>query len=188
MDINYIRAILYQFRIAIVMAIIVITGSGCGSNPPFAPAGSTVTMLDPPGDITIRPNAFEVIEVEAIVENENGEPLNGVRVFWTLSFAGASSFCIDTNGDGLPDQRCLQLIDPEACPRDCALEQSVSDLFFFDALVDSPWPTVTDDRGISRVEILISNQNGENIIDPASLEVSTRSGSVDVAEFSVNAL
>ncbi len=186
MDINYIRSILYQFPVAIIVATIVITNYGCGSNPPFAPSGSTVTMLNPPGDITIRPNAFEIIEVEAIVENEAGA-LNGVRVFWTLSFAGPSSFCIDTNGDGLPDQRCLQLIDPEACPRDCALEQSVSDLFFFDALVDSPWQTVTDDQGISRVEILISNQNGENIIDPASLEVSTRSGSVDVAEFAVNA-
>jgi hypothetical protein len=186
MDINYMRSILYQFPIAIIMAIIVATNYGCGSNPPFAPSGSTVTMLNPPGDITIRPNAFEIIEVEAIVENEASDPLNGVRVFWTLSFAGPSSFCIDTNGDGLPDQRCLQLIDPEACPRDCALEQSVSDLFFFDALVDSPWQTVTDDRGIARVEILISNQNGTNIIDPASLEVSTRSGSVDVAEFAVN--
>jgi hypothetical protein len=187
MDINYIRAILYRFPIAIIMAISVITGYGCGSNPPFAPAGSTVTMLDPPGDITIRPNAFEIIEVEAIVENEAGEPLNGVRVFWSLAFAGASSLCFDTNGDGLPDQRCLQLIDPEACPSDCAHVPSVSDLFFYGALVDSPWQTVTDDRGISRVEILISNQNGTNIIDPASLEVSTRSGSVDVVEFSVNA-
>jgi hypothetical protein len=186
MDINHVRAILSQFPIAIIMAIVVITGYSCGSNPPFAPSGSTVTMLNPPGDITIRPNAFEIIEVEAEVENENGEPLNGVRVFWTLSFAGASSFCIDTNGDGLPDQRCLQLIDPEACPRDCALQESVSDLFFFGALVDSPWQTVTDDRGISRVEILISNQNGENIIDPATLEVSTRSGSVDVQPFAVN--
>jgi hypothetical protein len=186
MDINHMKSILFRLPVAITV-MVVISNYGCGSNPPFAPAGSTVTMLNPPGDITIRANAFEIIEVEAIVENEDGEPLNGVRVFWRLSFAGASSFCIDTNGDGLPDQRCLQLIDPEACPQDCALEQSVSDLFFFGALVDSPWPTVTDDRGISRVEILISNQNGVNIIDPASLEVSTRSGAVDVVEFSVNA-
>ena len=186
MDINFIRAISYQFPIAIIMAIIVITNYGCGSNPPFAPSGSTVTILNPPGDITIRPNAFEIIEVEAIVENEDGEPLNGVRVFWSLAFAGASSFCIDTNGDFLPDQRCLQLIDPQACPRDCALEPSISNLIFFGALVDSPWQTVTDDRGISRVEILISNESGENVIDPTTLEVSTRSGSVDVTEFSVN--
>lgn len=187
MDINRVRAILSQFPIVIVMAIVVMTGYGCGSNPPFAPAGSTVTILNPPGDITIRPDAFEIIEVEAIVENENSQPLNGVRVFWSLAFAGASSLCFDTNGDGLPDERCLQLIDPEACPRDCALEQSVSDLFFYDALVDSPWQTVTDDRGISRVEILISNQNGTNVIDPTTLQVSTRSGSVDSVEFSVNA-
>jgi len=186
MDINYTRSILYQLPIAIIMAVIVITNYGCGSNPPFAPAGSTVTILNPPGNITIVPNAFEIVEVEAIVENENGDPLNGVRVFWSLAFAGASSFCLDTNGDLLPDQRCLQLIDPEACPSDCALQPSISDLVFFGALVDSPWQTVTDDRGISRVEILISNQNGENIIDPTTLEISTRSGAVDSDEFSVN--
>ena len=185
MDINHMKSILLRLPVAILV-MFVMSNVGCGSNPPFAPAGSTVTILNPPGDITIVPNAFEIIEVEAIVENEDGEPLNGVRVFWSLSFAGASSFCIDTNGDGLPDQRCLQLIDPEACPQDCALEQSVSDLFFFGALVDSPFQTVTDDRGISRVEILISNQNGENIIDPTTLQVSTRSGSVDVVDFAVN--
>ncbi len=187
MDINYMRSILYHFPIAIIIAIIVITNYGCGSNPPFAPAGSTVTILNPPGDITIRPDAFEIIEVEAMVENENSEPLNGVRVFWSLSFAGASSFCLDTNGDFLPDQRCLQLIDPTACPSDCAHEQSISDLVFFGALVDSPWQTVTDDRGNSRVEILISNQSGTNVIDPTTLEISTRSGAVDSVEFSVNA-
>lgn len=186
MDIRYMRSILYQFPLAILVAIIVMANYGCGSNPPFAPSGSTVTMLNPPGDIVIRPDAFEIVEIEAIVENENGDPLNGVRVFWSLSFAGASSFCIDTNGDGLPDERCLQLIDPTACPSDCAHVESVSDLFFYGAFVDSPWQTVTDDRGISRVEILISNQNGTNVIDPTSLEVSTRSGSVDVVEFSVN--
>ena len=187
MEINRMRTILLPLFFAILITFSV-SNYGCGPNPPFAPFGSTVMMLDPPGDITIPPNAFEIIEIEAIVENEDGEPLNGVRVFWSLSFAGASSLCIDTNGDGLPDQRCLQLIDPTACPRDCALETSVSDLFFFNALVDSPFQTLTDDRGISRVEILISNQNGDNIIDPATLEVSTRSGSVDVVQFSVNTL
>jgi hypothetical protein len=186
MDTIYTRSILYQFPIAIIMAIVVIANYGCGSNPPFAPAGSTVTILNPPGNITIPPNAFEIVEVEAIVENENGDPLNGVRVFWSLAFAGASSFCLDTNGDFLPDQRCLQLIDPTACPSDCAHEQSISDLIFFGAFVDSPWQTMTDDRGTSRVEILISNQNGENIIDPTTLEISTRSGAVDTVEFSVN--
>jgi hypothetical protein len=187
MDINYTRSILHQFPIAIIMAIIVIANHGCGSNPPFAPAGSTVTILNPPGNISIRPEAFEIVEVEAIVEDEGGDPLNGVRVFWSLSFAGASSLCLDTNGDFLPDQRCLQLIDPTACPSDCAHEQSISDLIFFGAFVDSPWQTVTDDRGISRVEILISNENGTNVIDPTTLEVSTRSGAIDSVEFSVNA-
>jgi hypothetical protein len=112
-------------------------------------------------------------------------PLNDVRVFWDLSFAGENSLVADTNGDGIPDARALQLVDPTACPRDCQLE-SISTWFFYGAFVDSPFQTLTDDQGISRVIILITNQNGTNIIDPASLEVSTRSGSVDVVEFSVN--
>ncbi|MGB7293574.1 MAG: hypothetical protein WBD99_15505 [Thermodesulfobacteriota bacterium] len=185
MDINFMRLILYQFPIAIIVAIIVTTNYGCGSNPPFAPSGSSVTMLNPPGDILIPPDALEPIEVEAIVETEDGEPLNSVRVFWDLSFAGENSLVADTNGDGLPDSRALQLVDPTACPSDCQLEP-ISTWFFDGAFVDSPFQTLTDDRGISRVIILITNQNGTNIIDPATLEVSTRSGSVDVVEFSVN--
>jgi hypothetical protein len=184
MDINCVRSILCRLPIAIIMAIIVVSNYGCGTNPPFAPSGSEVTMLDPPGDILIPPNALQPIEVEAIVENEN-EPLNGVRVFWDLSFAGENSLVADTNGDGLPDARALQLVDPTECQRDCQLEP-ISTWFFSGAFVDSPFQTLTDDRGISRIIILITNQNGTNIIDPATLEVSTRSGSVDSAEFTVN--
>ncbi|MGH7851084.1 MAG: hypothetical protein ACREOP_12370 [Thermodesulfobacteriota bacterium] len=51
------------------------------------------------------------------------------------------------------------------------------------AFVDSPFETLTDNRGIAFVIILLS---GEDIIDPAFLEASTDSGSVDVVEFSVN--
>lgn len=186
MDINYMRSILNQFPIVIIVAVIAITIYGCGSNPPFAPFGSTVAMINPPGDVSIPANALEPIEIEAIVEKEAGEPLNSVRVFWSLSFAGENSLVADTNGDGIPDARALQLVDPTACPRDCSLEP-ISNWFFYGAFVDSPFQTLTDDRGISRIIILITNQNGTNVIDPASLEVSTRSGSVDVAEFSVNA-
>ena len=178
------------FNPFLIVAVIIVSGilnlSCLGENPPFAPFGSTVTILNPPGDIAIEPNGFEIVSVEASVVNEFDAPLNDVRVKWTLSFAGASSLCIDTDGDGLPDQRCLQLIDPEACPQDCALVPSVADLFFFDAFVNSPFFTMTDNRGISIVEILISNQNGENTIDPATLQVSTESGSFDEATFTVN--
>jgi hypothetical protein len=51
------------------------------------------------------------------------------------------------------------------------------------AFVDSPFETLTDDRGIAFVDILIS---GEDIVDPAFLEASTDSGSVDVVEFTIN--
>lgn len=184
MHVNLNKSLLFRFPAVIVLFAII--SYGCGSNPPFAPAGSEVTIINPPAGIVIPPNALEPIEVEAIVENEDGEPLNQVRVFWSLTFAGENSLVVDTNGDGLPDSRALQLVDPTACPRDCQLEP-ISEWFFYGAFVDSPFLTLTDDRGISRIIILITNQNGTNVVDPATLEVSTRSGGFDQTEFSVNA-
>jgi len=142
-------------------------------------------MLNPPGDIMIPPNALEPIEVEAQVLNPDGLPLNDVRAVWSLSFAGQNSLVADTNGDGVPDARALQLVNPAACPQNCLLEP-ISTWFAFGAFVDSPFPTLTDNRGVSNVVILITNQDGTNVIDPASLQVSTESGSVDVVQFTVN--
>ena len=183
MYLNLIKSVLFQVPTVVIVTFLMLN-YGCGSNPPFAPSDSTVTMLNPPGDILIPPNALEPIEVEAIVENEDGEPLNGVRVFWSLQFSGENSLILDTDGDGLPDARPLQLVDPTACPRDCSLEP-ISNWFFYGAFVDSPFQTVTDDRGISRIIILITNQNGTNS-GTTTLDVSTRSGSVDVVQFDVN--
>jgi len=181
------RNMFFQFLI-LTICMAVIMGLSCqGANPPFAPFGSTVSMLNPPGDILIPANALEPIEVEAIVLNPDGEPLNAVRAIWSLFVAGENSLVVDTNGDGVPDARALQFVDPSACRQNCLLEP-ISTWFAFGAFVDSPFPTLTDDRGLSKVIILITNQNGTNVVDPASLQVSTESGSVDVVEFSVNAL
>ncbi|HVY55118.1 MAG TPA: hypothetical protein VHC46_05115, partial [Thermodesulfobacteriota bacterium] len=82
------------------------------------------------------------------------------------------------------DARAVQLFNDDACePKRCALTP-ITEWFSMGAFVDSPFETLTDDRGIAFVDILIS---GEDIIDPAFLEASTDSGSVDVVEFSINA-
>ena len=156
-----------------------------GENPPFAPFGSEVFLTIAPEDILITPNDIEPVPVQAQVLDPDGEPLNDVRVIWSLSFAGENSFVEDTNGDGLSDARHLQFVNPRACPSNC-LNFPISTWFGFGAFVDSPFETLTDDRGISNMVILITNQNGTNIVDPATLTVSTDSGSVDQAEFSVN--
>jgi len=179
------RNMFFQFLILTICMAVIMSLSCQGANPPFAPFGSEVTMLDPPDDISISPNDIEPFEVQAIVLNPDGEPLNNVRVIWSLSFAGENSLVQDTNGDGVADSRKLQLVNPRACPQNCLLEP-ISTWFAFGAFVDSPFPTLTDDRGISKIIILITNPNGDFIADPAVLQASTDSGSVDVVEFSVN--
>lgn len=162
-----------------------LAAGGCGSNPPFAPFGSTVTILDPPGDVLIPDNGLTTLLVQAQVTSPDGEPLNDVRVTWIASFAGQNDFVVDTNGDNVPDARALQLVDDRACsPNRCA-NTPLQEWFSMGAFVDSPFETLTNDRGIAFIDILIS---GEDIIDPAFLEATTESGgddSVDVVEFTV---
>lgn len=155
----------------------------CGSNPPFAPFGSTVEILDPPGDVFIPNNGLTTLLVQALVTGPDGEPLNDVRVIWIASFAGENDFVVDTNGDNVPDARALQLVDDQACSPDRCANTPLQEWFSMGAFVDSPFETLTNDRGIAFIDILIS---GEDIIDPAFLEASTNSGSVDVVEFTVN--
>lgn len=155
----------------------------CGSNPPFAPFGSTIEILNPPEDINIGQNALTQILVQAQVLDPEGEPLNDVRVIWDLSFANQNTFVIDTNGDGIADARALQLVDNNACsPRQCA-STSITEWFSMGALVDAPFDMLTDSRGMAFVLILI----GDTIIDPATLSASTDSGAIDIVTFSVNA-
>jgi len=178
-----------RFDLFLILMTITLSGalnlSCVGGNPPHAPFGSTVLFISEPGDILIPPNALEPSEFEALVTNPDGEPLNDVIVVFQLSFATQNSIIVDTNGDGLPDSRALQLVDPDACPGGC-LNNPISTWFAFGAFVDSPFETMTDDFGVAKVIILVTNQNGTNIIDPASFSVSTESGSIDVVEFTVN--
>lgn len=170
---------------AVVIGILAagIVAVSCGSNPPFAPFGSTVEILDPPGDIVAIGNTLTTRLVQAIVLDPEGEPLNDVRVVWSASFAGLNDKVVDTNGDGVGDARAVQLADDHACaPLRCSLTP-LEEWFSMGAFMDSPFDTLTDDRGIAFVIILLS---GEDIIDPAFLEASTDSGSVDIVEFTVN--
>lgn len=167
----------------ILVAGIIALGCG-GANPPFAPFGSTIEILNPPGDITIPPNSLEPRLIQAIVLSPDGEPLNDVRVFWDLSFANESSLVVDTNGDGVSDARALQLVNNNACsPQQCILTP-ISEWFEMGAFVNPPFDVLTDNRGIAFVIILVS---GDVIVDPASFSASTDSGAIEVVEFSVNA-
>ena len=157
---------------------------GCGgSNPAFAPFGSEITILQPPADINIPPNSLEPMRIQAIVLNEEGDPINDVRVFWDLSFAGENSLVVDTNGDGVSDARALQLVNNNACsPQQCLLTP-ISEWFAMGAFVNSPFDVLTDNRGVAFVVILVS---GDVVIDPATLAASTDSGAIEIVEFTVN--
>ncbi|HXG30797.1 MAG TPA: hypothetical protein VNK81_04055 [Thermodesulfobacteriota bacterium] len=178
------------FPSVVVFTLIVgIIGLSCtGENPPFAPFNSTVTILNPPGDVIIPPNAISPQgPFNALVLDPDGNPLNDVRVTFILSFAGANDFVVDTNGDGIPDARALQLVDPDACQpvSDNCLLVPISEWFDLGAFCDSPCTKLTDDRGIADIVILISNPNGNLIIDPATFEASIETD-VDSVTFTVN--
>ena len=175
--------ILFPSIIAVLLTAGVIAVSCGGANPPFAPFGSTITILDPPGPVLIPDNGLTTLLVQAQVlgPGPDKEPLNSVRVIWTALFGGQNDFVVDTNGDNVPDARAVQLVNDDACsPKRCALTP-ITEWFSMGAFVDSPFETLTDDRGIAFVGILIS---GEDIVD-ASLEASTDSGAVDVVQLSV---
>src|SRR5882724_9763310 len=164
------------FPILIIFMLIV--GLSCGSNPPFAPSGSTVTIVDPPSAVSIPLNTTTSIRVQALVTGPDGvSPLDHVRVVWDLSFANPQSLVIDTNGDGVGDTPALQLINPDACGGVNCEDLTIPELFAIKPLpfVKSPWETLTDNRGVSDVLVLI---NGDVHIQPATLEASLENGSV----------
>jgi hypothetical protein len=178
--------ILFPLIVIGIFAAGVIAISCGGSNPPFAPFGSTVTILDPPNDETIPDNSLTTILVQAIVLGPDGKPLNDVRVIWIASFAGQNDFVVDTNGDNVPDARAVQLVNDGACsPKRCA-NTPLQEWFSMGAFVDSPFETLTDDRGIAFVDLLLSGED-INLLNPVTLEASTDSGSVAVVQFTVGA-
>lgn len=176
------KALFPAILVCLFIAGTVLYGCG-GSNPAFAPFGSTIQILQPPADINIPPNSLEPMLIQAIVLNPEGEPINDVRVFWDLSFAGENSLVVDTNGDGVSDARAIQLVNNNACsPQQCLLTP-ISEWFAMGAFVDSPFDVLTDNRGIAFVVILVS---GDVVIDPATLAASTDSGAIEIVEFTVN--
>jgi len=154
-----------------------------GANPAFAPFGSTITILNAPGDISIPPNSLEPLRIQAQVLSPEGEPINNVRVIWELSFASQNSLVVDTNGDGVSDARAIQLVDNNACSPQQCISTPITEWFAMDAFVDSPFDTLTDNRGVAFVVILVSDIT----IDPATLAASTDSGAIEIVDFSVNA-
>jgi hypothetical protein len=181
------------FPILIVFMLII--GLSCGSNPPFAPANSAVTLVDPPQSITIPPNSLNEETVQAFVTKTdasgNTVPINSVRVFFSLSFAGPQDLVEDTNGDGVADAHALQLVNPDHCGTtnfcgndvpscECTpIEEQVS----MGAFVDSPFETLTDNRGVATVIILMS---GNFPVNPATLEANLGNGQAVTAQFAVS--
>jgi len=175
--------IMRKLTVILVLVFVSYTGiGGCGgSNPEFAPFGSDVNILTDDINISIPADTLVVRRVQAIVTRQDdftGEeiPLNNVVVRWDLAFAGPNDIVIDTDGDSVPDARGLQFVNPQGCgEQECSLVP-ISQWFGLGAFVDSPFETLTDDRGIADVLILIS---GDSNVTDATLEASTESGSVD---------
>lgn len=180
------------FKIANTLILILITFGfivSCGpDNPPEAPFGSEIALIPAPGDISLCGEGLEPILVRALVTNEEGEPLSDVVVSFDLSFASENSLLIDTDGNGLPDARALQMVNNGACNPQKCLNTPISQWFGQGAFVDSPYDTLTDDNGVAEVVIIIPgifNQIGGIVIDPATLTVFSGSAVV-TEEFSVN--
>jgi hypothetical protein len=186
-----------QFGLALFPILIVfmlIIGLSCGSNPPFAPANSAVTLVDPPQSITITPNSLNEETVQAFVTKTdasgNTVPINDVVVFFSLSFAGPQDLVEDTNGDGVADAHALQLVNPNHCGNkfcgndvpscECA---TVEEQLSMGAFVDSPFETKTNKLGVATVIILMS---GNFPVNPATLEANLGNGQAVTAQFDVS--
>lgn len=177
---------LFPCLIVLTLVVGLIAQSCAGSNPPGAPFGSVVEFNIPPSDISLgNPEALEPMSVSARVLDPDGLPTADVEVRFDLSFAGANSRIVDSDGDGDPDARLLQLVDPNGCEEVSEPCENVDQAlwFGFNAFVDSPFFTLTDDDGNAKLIILVS---GSAVADPASLTASSGSADPDVAEFSVN--
>lgn len=188
------------FNLLMVLCGISLIHIGCtGDNPPNAPFGSTVEIVNPPGDINVGPEGITMQVVEALVTNPDGEPLNDVLVEWRLFGAGVNDLFFDTDGDGVPDEGGLQFIDVEACYADAPstpmIDESslkcsqisipllLSTDAYRDAFVDTPFPTLTNDHGVSEIAVIIA---GSSVFDPTTLEISLGNGQVASVDITLN--
>ena len=185
---NYCKLfITHGFTVFILIATTVF-GLGCGENPPQAPFGSTVSIINPPNDISISQKSITLQIIEALVTDPEGQPLNGVLVEWRLFGTNINDFLFDTDGDGVPDVGGLQIIDNEACgpPLKCSqilVTELLGNPAFRDAFVNTPYINITNDFGISEISMLIS---GEVAFDPTTLEISLLNGTTDSVQITLN--
>lgn len=188
MNKNYQLLTKYGFAAFILLATTVFGLSCVGDNPPQAPFGSDVQIVNPPGDINISQESITLQIIEALVTDPEGQPLNGVLVEWRLFGTNINDFLFDTDGDGVPDVGGLQIINNGACglPLKCS-QISVTELLgnpaFRDAFVNTPYINITNDFGISEISMLIS---GEVVFDPTTLEISLLNGTTDSVQISLN--
>ncbi|MCH7927586.1 MAG: hypothetical protein IID03_06310 [Candidatus Dadabacteria bacterium] len=174
---------------ACLLFSIAVFGLSCvGGNPPQAPFGSSVEIVNPPNDISIAQDAITIQIIEALVTGPDGQPLNGVLVEWRLFGTNINDLLFDTDGDGVPDVGGLQIIDNEACglPLKCSqilVTELLGNPAFRDAFVNTPFINITNDFGISEISLLIS---GEVVFDPTTLEISLLNGTTDSIQISIN--
>lgn len=180
----------YGFACFILIGTALFGLSCMGDNPPQAPFGSTVSIVNPPNDINIPQEAITLEVVEALVTGPEGEPLNDVLVEWRLFGTGVNQLFFDTDGDGVPDVGGLQLIDNGACngtSLKCSqipIPELLANPDYRDAFVDTPFINTTNDFGVSEISILIS---GEVVFDPTTLEISILNGTTDSVQITLNA-
>ncbi len=177
----------YGFTVFILIATTVF-GLGCGDNPPQAPFGSGVAIINPPNDINIPQESITLQIVEALVTDPEGQPLNGVLVEWRLFGTNINDLLFDTDGDGVPDVGGLQIINNGECspPLKCSqitVPELLGNPAFRDAFVNTPYINITNDFGISEISLFIS---GQVVFDPTTLEISLLNGTTDSVQISLN--
>jgi len=188
MNKNYKLLTKYGFAALMLLATTVFGLSCVGDNPPQAPFGSNVSIINPPNDISIAQDAITLTIIEALVTGPDGQPLNGVLVEWRLFGTNINDLLFDTDGDGVPDVGGLQIINNGACglPLKCSqilVTELLGNPAFRDAFVNTPFINITNDFGISEISMLIS---GEVVFDPTTLEISLLNGTTDSIQISIN--
>jgi len=124
----------------------------------IAPDGSTLTFSLGPTGIQSCGTGIEPELYRVVVRNSEGQPLNGVRVTFDLTFAELNSLplVIDINGDGIAETPFIQLIDNNACFPEQCLRTPINQWFEQGAFVFSPVDIVSDNNGVAEIIILYS--------------------------------